>query len=321
MEYKDYYKVLGVSKEADQDEIRKAFRKLAREYHPDANKGDAQAEERFKEINEAYQVLSDSEKRKRYDQFGANWRQYTRAGGRPEDFDWNRWTASPGGGYTRTVNIEDLEDIFGQGMGGMGAGGFSDFFETLFGGGFGSGQRVRQPRTRQGRDIQQEVDVTLEEAFHGTERIFQREDGSRMEVKIPKGVTTGSRVRVSGQGGAGVSGGKAGDLYLKIKVQSHPLFELNKNDLVVTIPVDLYTAVLGGEVEVPTIEKPVILTLPPQTDNGQKFRLRGLGMPSMRNPEKRGDLYALVDVKLPSELSEEENRLFKQLRELHEKKQ
>ena len=305
MEYKDYYKILGVSRNASQEEIRDAFRKLARKYHPDKNKGDASAEEKFKEINEANQVLSDPEKRKKYDQFGSNWEQYSRAGGRPEDFDWSRWGARPGG--TR-VNVEDI-------FGGMGGGGFSDFFETLFGGGFRSAQQ-RQVR---GQNAEQELEITLEEAYRGTTRIFQGVDGKRFEVTIPPGVKTNSKVRVAGKGGDSPTGGASGDLFLKIKVRPHPTFTREKNNLRVTLPVDLYTAILGGEVSVPTLDRPVVLTIPAGTANGKTIRLRGKGMPNTRKKNDFGDLLVTVQVKLPDKLSDKERKLFEQLRELHDK--
>lgn len=313
MNYQDYYKTLGVSKNASQEEIRDAFRKLARQYHPDANKDDTSAEEKFKQINEAYQVLSDPEKRRKYDQFGAAWQQYTHDGGRPEDFNWGQWAGRPTGGtYTRTVNLEDLEDLFG-GRGGFGGGsGFSDFFETLFGRGMGSSQT----RPRGGRDLEQEVEITLEEAFNGAVRVFERPDGTRMEVKIPKGVRTGSKVRVAGQGSKSTYGGQPGDLFLRIKVAPHPLFKREKDDLKITVPVDLYTAILGGEVEVPTLGRPVQLKVPPLTQNGKTIRLRGLGMPKVKNPDQRGDMYVTLEVKLPTRLSADEKKLFEQLRAL-----
>lgn len=330
MEVKNYYDVLGVSKNASQDEIRKAYRKLARKYHPDVNPGDEAAEDRFKEINEAYEVLSDPDKRKKYDQFGAQWRQYERAGGRPEDFDWSQWQSQPGGragtGY-RTVSPEEFEQMFG------GAGGFSDFFETLFGGragrsaqgrsGFdfsdfgGARQRVR-PRPRAGRDVEHQVEITLEEAFHGTTRSLQYEDGRQIQAKIPPGVKTGSRIRLSGQGQPGAAGGEAGDLYLKVKVLTHERFDREGDDLHVTVPIDLYTVMLGGEVVVPSIDREVRLNIPPETNNGKVFRLSGLGMPTLRDPEKRGDLYATVEVQLPQNLSQQEEALFKELRDKRE---
>lgn len=312
MNYQDYYKTLGVNKNATQDEIRDAFRKLARQHHPDANQGDKASEEKFKQINEAYQVLSDPDKRSKYDQFGSAWQNYTRGGGSPEDFNWGQW-ASRGGGSTRTVNVEDLGDLFG------GMGGFSDFFETLFGRGAGGAASGVPSRMRTGRDTEQEVEVTLEEAYHGAARVFERPDGTRMEVKIPKGVRTGSKVRVAGQGARTTYGGAAGDLYLRIKVVPHPLFKREKDDLEVTIPVDLYTALLGGEVEVPTLSRTVQLKIPALTQNGKTFRLRGLGMPKPQKTDELGDVLATVEIKLPKKLSAEEKQLFEQLRELQKK--
>ncbi|MDX1688537.1 MAG: J domain-containing protein [Candidatus Promineifilaceae bacterium] len=331
MEVKDYYDVLGVSRNASQDEIRKAYRKLARKYHPDVNPGDEAAEERFKELNEAYEVLSDPDKRQKYDQFGAQWRQYERAGGRPEDFDWSQWQTQPGAGGRanyRTVSPEEFEQMFG------GAGGFSDFFETLFGGragrgaqrpggfdfggDFGRGRQRVQPRPRAGRDVEHQVEITLEEAFHGTTRSLQYENGRQIQAKIPPGVKTGSRIRLSGQGQPGAAGGEAGDLYLKVKVLPHPQFDRKGDDLHVTVPVDLYTAMLGGEVVVPTIDREVRLNIPPETNNGKVFRLSGLGMPTLSDPEERGDLYATLEVQLPQNLSEQEEDLFKELRDKRE---
>ncbi len=315
MDYKDYYKTLGVSKNSSQDDIRNAFRKLARQYHPDANEGNKQAEEKFKDINEAYQVLSDPEKRKKYDQFGAQWQQYSRGGGRPEDFDWGQWAGGGGGGgsYTR-VNIDDLQDLFGGGGGGSGLGGFSDFFETLFGQGL-RGRGSTQRRAQFGQDLEQNVEITLEEAYTGTTRVFQREDGNRFEVKIPRGVKTGSKVRVTGKGQEGRSG-QAGNLYLKIKVLSHSKFKRDKDNLKITLPIDLYTAVLGGEAEVPTLERTVNLKIPAGTSNGKTIRLRGLGMPNLKNPKQFGDIFATIEIKIPENLSQKEKELFKQLREL-----
>lgn len=317
MEYKDYYQTLGVNKNASQDEIKKAYRKLARKHHPDVNPGDKSAEERFKGINEAYEVLSDPEKRQKYDRFGAQWQQNERAGGHPEDFDWAQWRAQPGGTHTRTVNPEDFEQVFG-------GAGFSDFFETLFGGAgrrraadFGE-QAYYQPRPRRGRDVEHTVQVTLEEAFRGTTRALQWEDGSKIEAKLPRGVRTGSRVRLSGKGESGTGDGAAGDLYLKVEVAPHPVFQRDGDDLKVAVPVGLYTALLGGKREVLSLDRTVKLTIPPETANGRVFRLGGLGMPNLRNPEQRGDLYATVEVQLPQHLSQEEKELFQQLQNLRE---
>ncbi|MDX1413317.1 MAG: J domain-containing protein [Candidatus Promineifilaceae bacterium] len=317
MEYKDYYAILGVSKNATEDEIKKAYRKLARKYHPDVNPGDATAEDNFKDINEAQEVLLDPEKRQMYDRFGSQWKQYQQAGGQAQDFDWSQWQGQTSGQRTyRTVNPEEFEELFGaQG------GGFSDFFESLFGGGMGGsssrqdfgGFNQQQVRPRRGRDHEHTVEVTLEEAFHGTTRTLEWEDGRKIEAKIPRGVKTGSRVRLGGQGGSGGSGGQAGDLYLKVVVRPDDRFQREGENLKTTIPVDLYTAVLGGKVKVSSIDRTVNLTIPPETDNGKQFRLRGLGMPNLRNPDQRGDLFAIVSIQIPHNLSQEEKRLFEDL--------
>lgn len=328
MEYKDYYKILDVDKDATEKEIKTAYRKLAREYHPDVNPDDPEAQERFKEINEAYQVLSDPEKRKKYDQLGANWRQWERMGGRPEDFNWGRWRTGPGGQrvHVRYGTPEDLEDLFG-GFGG----GFSDFFEQIFGGmgGFrpasdmAGQQRQRVERQRQrvqprkGQDIEQPIEISLEEAFHGTKRLFQM-NGSRIEASIPRGVKTGSKVRLRGKGMSGGVGAQPGDLYLKVNVKPHPIFDREGADLYVNVDVPLYTVLLGGEVHVPTLTGDVLLTIPPETQNGRAFRLSGQGMPKLKNPEERGDLYARVNVKLPENLTDNEKELVRQLKALRE---
>lgn len=312
MEYKDYYDILGVDRSASQADIKKAYRKLARQYHPDVNPDDADAEAKFKEVNEANEVLSDPEKREKYDQFGAQWQQYQHAGGQPGGFDWSQWTAQPGGDQYYTYTSGDPGD-FGDFFGG---GGFSDFFETLFGsGGVGFSGDLRA-QARQGRDIEHLVEVSLEEAFSGTRRALQYESGRTLEAKIPPGVKTGSRVRLAGQGEPGISGAPAGDLYLIVEIPDHPVYRRDGDDLRVEIAVDLFTALLGGTVTVSTIDKAVSLNIPPETQNGRVFRLRGLGMPKLRTPDARGDLYATVAVRLPQNLTDEQKRLLEQVRDL-----
>lgn len=316
MQYRDYYNILNVDKNATSEEIKKAYRNLAREYHPDVNPDDPKAEEKFKDINEAYQVLSDQEKRQKYDRFGSQWKQYQQNGGRAEDFDWSQWAgqAQRGGTQYRTVSQEEFEQMFGGGLGG-----FSDFFETLFGGMAGArgGRRQTAQRTpgvqTRGRDIEHAVEITLEEAFHGTTRLLTFEDGHRIEASIPPGVKTGSKIRLSGQGSGGAQG--SGDLYLKIKVRSHSSFDRKGDDLKIQQPVDFFTALLGGETTVSTIDKSVKLTIPPETDSGKTFRLKGLGMPKLSNPEQRGDLYATVEVQVPKNLTAEQKQHFLDLKE------
>jgi curved DNA-binding protein len=323
MEYTDYYDILGVEREASQEEVKRAFRRLARKHHPDVNPDNPEAEERFKEINEAYEVLSDPEKRQKYDRLGANWRRYQQTGGQPGDFDWGQWTTgAPGSGgpqrvYVRQGTPEDFEDLFGGGSP------FSDFFTQIFGGmgaGAGSGAAPGgaggfnyQVRPQRGRDYEQEVEISLREAFDGTSRILQQ-DGRRLSVTIPPGARTGTRVRVAGEGGSGAAGGEAGDLYLRVKVEPDSRFQRETDDLHIAVPVDLYTAVLGGETRVPTMEGSVMLTIPAGTQNGQRFRLRGKGMPRLRKPEDHGDLYAEVSVQLPTDLTARQRELFEQLR-------
>ena len=325
MEFKDYYKTLGVAKTATEKEIKQAFRKLARKLHPDVNPGDKTAESRFKEVNEAYEVLGDPEKRKKYDELGANWRMYEHAGAQPGGGPFGGGF-NPGGtggrGGFRTMTQEEMEELFGD------SNPFSDFFTTFFGGGMGgatgprgtAGARTGGVRQRPGRDIENEIELSLEDAFNGTtQRLALTHDGHRrtVDVRFPAGVVTGSRVRVSGEGEQGVGGGQAGHLYLRVRLTPHPVFELKDRDLHVRVPVPVTTAVLGGEADVQTLSgKPARLRIPPGTQNGQVFRLKGYGMPSVGKPDEKGDLYARVDVQLPTQLTAEEREHYEALRRL-----
>ena len=319
MEYLDYYKVLGVDKSATEAQIKKAYRKLARESHPDMNPGDKKAEDRFKRINEAYEVLSDQDKRRKYDQLGASYQQYQHTGGDPRGFDWSQWANSMGGGR-RVEYSGDLGDLFGSGD-------FSDFFQSIFGGmdmGQGasprSGRRARSsvyesPGALRGQDMDQEVEITLEEAFQGTTRVLQK-GNQRLDVKIPAGARTGTRVRLAGQGSSGPGSGPAGDLYLVVKVLPHETFEREGDDLRCELPVDLYTAILGGEAVVRTLDGEVKLKIPPETQAGRVIRLAGQGMPKLREPASRGDLRVKVRVMIPQRLTARERELFQELARL-----
>jgi len=315
MEFRDYYATLGVPKTATEKEIKQAYRKLARKYHPDVNPGDKKAEARFKEINEAYEVLGDPEKRRKYDELGANWRLYEQAGpayGTPGGGFWTVNVGGPGGG---SATFESVDDLFGEDSP------FSDFFRTFFGGAGPSRTRTtRTTRRRTGADVEQDVYLTLEEAYTGaTRRITITTDGGTrsLDVRIPAGVKDGARVRVAGEGEPGLGGGGPGDLYLRVHVLPHASFERRGQDLHVTVPVPLTTAVLGGEAEVPTPDgRTLRLRIPEGTQNGQVFRLRGRGMPTPGQPHEAGDLLATVQVRLPRRLTPEARRHFEALRKL-----
>ncbi len=302
MDYKDYYKVLGVDRKASQDEIKKVYRKLAMKYHPDKNPDDKIAEEKFKEINEAYQVLSDKDKRARYDQLGSSYSQWQQRGA-PGDFNWGDWFGgAPGGtprGGGRRVRYEDMGDMFG---GGGGMGGMSDFFEAIFGMGGGRGAGASpNPRARRQR-FEQPVSISLAEAHEGAIRILESE-GKRIQVKIPAGSKTGTKVRVKGKAPGG------GDLYLKVTVSKNAQFERKNDDLHTKTEIDVFTALLGGKAQVKTLNGNLSLTIPAGTQPEQVIRLSGRGMPNLRKPKEKGDLYVRVKVKIPKELSEEQKKL------------
>jgi curved DNA-binding protein len=310
MDYKDYYAILGVPKTAPQAEIKKAYRRLARELHPDRNPGDSDAERRFKDANEAHAVLSDPEKRKRYDELGANWQAYQQYGDMGRSGEWGGAFAGAGpegGRFTyRRVTPEEMGDL----------GGFSDFFRVFFGseGGFaggadrfggeptfeydlgGGGFRTATDRRRRGADAQAETEVTLSEVARGTERMVSI-DGRRLQVKIPAGVADGARIKLAGGGAR--NGGGAGDLYLRVRVTPDPRFERRGDDLVTEVPLTLQEALLGAEIPVPTPTGSVKLRIRPNTQNGQEIRVRGRGLPRRARPTERGDLIVRARVVLP----------------------
>jgi curved DNA-binding protein len=325
MDFKDYYSTLGVAKTATEKEVKQAYRKLARKHHPDVNPGDKAAESRFKDLTEAYEVLGDPAKRKKYDELGANWRAYEQAGA-GQGFDPRQsgaWNANFGGGGQtgyRTMTQEEMNEMFG------GENPFSDFFQTFFGGGGGfggeesrsRGRRARGPRP--GRDVENEIELGLEDAYNGAmRRLSIQHDGHTrtVDVRIPAGVGDGSRVRITGEGEQGSGGAQSGDLYLRVRLAPHPRFERKGRDLYTHVPVPLTTAVLGGEVEVPALSgKTLRLKIPPNTQNGQVFRLKGHGMPVTGKSGEHGDLYATVDVELPKTLTPEQRKHFEALKEL-----
>lgn len=289
---KNYYETLGVAKTASEKEIKQAFRKLAKKYHPDANPNDPSAEAKFKEINEAYETLSDTEKRTQYDQFGSAYQQF--GGNRPG-----------ANGYYTNVNTQDTP--------------FGDILESLFS---NFGRSERGGRTQQGQpfemrmdgqDIEQKVKISLQEAYSGTSRLVTK--GSRkVKVTIPPGATTGTRVRLAGEGEAGAQGGRSGDLYLIVEVEPDSRFEREGDNLTVDVKLDMFTAILGGEVEVPTLDRPVKLKVKPGTQSGRKFRLTGKGMPVLRKDGEFGDLYARMLITVLDDLTDEQRELVEKLR-------
>jgi curved DNA-binding protein len=309
MDYKDYYKILGIDRKSDEAEIKRVYRKLALKYHPDRNPGDKQAEEKFKEINEAYQVLSDPTKRARYDQLGESYSSWQQDGAPANGFNWQEWY-SPNQGRSARTDTGNFEDLFG--------GNFSEFFRTIFGGMPDmetAQQNRRSAGTRQARmarpAYEQPVTISLQEAYTGGARLMDI-NGHRLEIKTPPGAHTGTKVRVKGVVPTGVEG-QSGDLYLIIEVADDPRFERNGNDLYTDTSVDLYTAILGGEVKVSTLSGNIVLTIPAGTQPGQTFRLTGRGMPNLKDPQTKGDLFAAVKVKIPQNLSPHQKELFQEL--------
>jgi curved DNA-binding protein len=311
MEYKDYYKILGVDKSATQDEIKKAYRKLAMKHHPDRNAGNKSSEEKFKEITEANEVLSDPEKRKKYDTLGANWNQYQHTGGQGfDDFFTNFGGGrrqSSGSTYEFSGNIND---IFGD----TGGGGFSDFFESFFGGG-GRGFGGRNQAQKTAIDVEANLNITLEDAFNGSEKQISV-DGKKIKININPGTKDGQKLRLKGMGRSKTANGEKGDLFLNIHILRHPFYEIKEENLYYNLDIDLFTAVLGGKENIKTLDgKTISINIPEGTESEKILRLKGLGL---KNESTRADLFVNIHVTVPKDLSKEEKELFKKLKTLRQ---
>src|SRR5690606_3194679 len=319
MEYKDYYNILGVEKSASQDDIKNAFRKLAMKYHPDKTKGDKTAEDKFKEVNEAYEVLRDPEKRKKYDTMGSNWKAYEQSGGQQGGFDWSQfYDQGAAGGGQRSYRFEtggSDSDFFG-------GGGFSDFFEQMFGGGGGGGYRqqrgARGAIPVRGHDLTAEMEITLDVAYSGGSRTFRLAEEA-ISLNITPGIKDKQVLKLGGKGAPGINGGQPGDLHLTINVKSDGRYERKGDDLYADLDVDLYTAILGGKVPFRTFKGTVNVTIPAGTQSGKLLKLPGMGMPSYSVRGKLGDLYLKVEVQVPQNLSDKEKQLFEELKSLRAK--
>jgi curved DNA-binding protein len=322
MDFKDYYKILGLEKGADVNAVKKAYRKLAAKYHPDKNPGKKAAEDKFKEINEANEVLSDPEKRKRYDAMGSAWNQ---PGGQPgsgfEGFTSGGAGGASGrsrpsrGGQGPTFSQEDLAEMFGGG--GSDSSG-SDFFETFFGGRMGGRSQSGKdrwsgkPTARAGVDYQADVEITLEEAYQGAKKIIELNE-KKLRLQFKPGIAEGKVIKLAGKGGQGQYGGPDGDFYLRIHVTPHPELERREDDLYLTLPLEVQDAVLGKQIEIKTLNGSIKLKVPPMTDNGKVFRLKGQGMPVYDKPGHLGDLYVTVSLRIPKNLTAADQDLFRQL--------
>ncbi len=319
MEYKDYYKILGVDRNATTDEIKKAYRKLARKYHPDANQGDNSAEQKFKEIGEAYEVLSDTAKRRKYNNLGSSYNNFRTHGGRENDFDWTNWFNQGGRQRPSQSNRQSVNDFFSTG------GGTSDFFTKIFGedagqtGGFGRGFSAASAikSKKKGKDYQTEVTLTLEEAYKGTTRLLKINRES-LEVKFKPGIANGQSMKISGKGFPGKNGGKQGDLIINVLIQGHSAIERKDNDLYINLTIDLYKAVLGGTETVETFSKKIKVAIPPYSQPGKLLKISGQGMPVYGSKTKRGNLLIRIEVDLPKKLTVKEKNLFKELQKLNQ---
>ena len=304
MEYKDYYAILGLDKKASQEEIKKAFRKLALKYHPDKNPGNKQAEEKFKEANEANEVLGDPVKRKKYDELGENWNDYAQQGGSQEGFEWEKWTKQSRRPGTQFGD----EEMFG------GSGNFSDFFESIFGGEFGrnNGKKQRTSHAGKGQDQHAEIELTLEDAYNGVTKQITL-NGNKLNLKFKPGIHDGQVLRMKGKGSAGSAGAVPGDLLLTVRIKNHPHYSIVGNDLHFEAQLDIYTAVLGGKMAVNLLHKKINIQVPEGTNSGKIFRLKGMGMPVYGKPEERGNAFVKISLTVPKNLSDEEKELFLKL--------
>lgn len=299
MEYRDYYKILEIDKKAPQDEIKKQYRKLARKYHPDKNPGDKTSEDKFKELQEAYEVLKDPDKRSKYDTMGSNWNKHQHGGS--GGFDFSQWANSGNGRQYRSSH--------------GGGGDFSDFFESFFGGGQGRGRRSAGFRQMKGSDYEATINLNLSDAFQGTSTLLNV-DNKKIKINLKPGIKNGQTLRVKGKGAPSQSGGPNGDLLLKISVANNTRFTLEDNNLHLSQEIDLYTAILGGKISVNTLGASINMNIPPETSNAKVFRLKGKGMPVYGKSGEFGDLYLKINVILPKQLEEEEVKLFEQLANL-----
>ncbi len=313
MKYKDYYKILGVDKKASDDEIKKAFRKLANKFHPDKNKGDKSAEDKFKEINEAYEVLKDREKRTKYDNLGSQYNRYRSSGGNPNGFDWSNWYASQnqGQGSQNFGGQGGFGDIFSGGGSGL-----SDFFEKIFGGGFSGGGR-RHSVSVKGQDVQANFEITLEDAFNGGKQAFEF-NGQKIQIQLKPGIQDKQKLKLSGKGYPGQNGGANGDLILVLNIKKHPLFKRKGNNLHTEHFIDLLTAVLGGEITINTLGGKIKTNIASGTSCGKVLKLKGQGMPYYNEPNKRGDLFVKLMLKAPDKLSPREKELYEELRSIRD---
>jgi len=307
MEYKDYYKILGVDKKATKDEIKIKYRKLAREYHPDINPNNPQATKKFSEINEAHEVLSDDEKRKKYDTLGSDWQKYQSAG-KENDFDWSKYRQTKDG-HTYTFYEGDLGDLFGQG-------GFSVFFQNIFGGA-NNFSSFKGPKNYsfKGSDYQAELNLTLEEAYSGNYKIINL-NGNNMRLYFEPGIKDGQTIRLKGKGAKGINRGEDGDLYITIKIELNKKYILKGNDIFMEVPLNIYTALLGGGLEINSLSGRIKLKIKPETQNGTTFKINGRGFPVYQKKGEYGDLYIKINIELPQKLTEQEKKLIQQLVEL-----